>query len=245
MKSIYLFIIGIFFLLGIMTGCDKESEGWQNVTITYYVSFNFDLAEGTDQFGNQKILVEQGTTYDVNKNFTATEGDTDVTDKTAINGTVDTNALGYYTVDYSAVNTDGYSASARIGVLVYANDAPSTDISGNYLADVDRTPEYYGPFTGLSAKITKVAPGIFYMNRMLGNYYYEGAGLSSFGSVFSHGYVKFNADNTITHLYSWSPYWETSSPFVEDGTYDPATGVIEYTAKFLGRYFHVVLTPNS
>ncbi len=243
MKSIYLFIT-IILLLGITSGCEKESEGWSTSKITYYVTFDFDLAEGADQLGNQKIVLSKGESYDVTSNFEAKEGDTDVKDKTEITGTVDSNTPGYYVINYSAVNSDGYSASASLGVVVGDPDI-TTDISGDYISDVDRTPEYYGPFTGLSASITKVAPGIFYMNRMLGNYYFEGAGLSAFGKLFSHGFVRLNANNTISYLDSFSPYWQTTSPFVEDGTYDPETGVIEYTAIFLGRYFHVVLTPNS
>ncbi len=244
MKTIYLFI-GIILLLGITTGCDKESEGWQTSNITYYVSFVFDLAEGTDQFGNQKIVIDKGDVYDVNSNYSATEGDTDVKDKTTIEGTVDGNTPGYYRVDYSAVNNDGYSAAATIGVFV-ADPAITTDISGSYSGDVYRTPTG-SSFTGFPVTIAKVANGIFYIDRLCGSYYFDGLGYSAYGNYFVHGFVRLNADNTLTYLASYSPGWGDTlgGDGLEYGEYDPITGVVSFGSIYAsGRVFHVTLTPN-
>ena len=244
MKLIYLFF-GMVLLLGITTSCDKESEGWQTA-ITYYVTFNFDLTQGTDQLGNQKVVIEKGTNYDVSQNFIATEGENDVSDQADIVGTVDGNTPGYYVVSYSAVNTDGYSAAAQIGVFV-SDPAINTDISGSYSADIVRSPSG-GPYYGSPASITKITDGIFYIDRMLGSYYYDGVGYKIYGNYFVHGFVKLNADNTLTHLASFSPGWQDTlgGEGIIDGKYDPVTGVITFTSIYtsLPRYFHVTYTPN-
>lgn len=244
MKSIYS-LISMILLFSIFTGCDKESEGW-STTITYYVTFSFDKAEGTDQLGNQKIIIEKGNSYDVNSNYTATEGETDVQDKVEIDGSVDGNTPGYYVVDYSAVNTDGYSAAASIGVFV-SDPEVTTDISGSYSGDVYRTPTG-SSFTGAPVTISKVADGIFYLDRMLGSYYYDGVGYYVYGNYFVHGFIRLHTDNTITHLASFSPAWQDTlgGEGIIDGSYDPATGVISFGSIYAsGRVFHVTLTPNE
>lgn len=210
------------------------------------MTFSFDMAEGTDQLGNNKIIIDKGEAYDVNQNFAAMEGETDVIDKVSIDGSVDGNTPGYYVVDYSAINNDGYSAAASIGVFV-SNPDITTDFSGSYSGDVYRTPTG-GSYEDSPVTIKKITDGIFYIDRLLGSYYYDGVGYKIYGNYFVHGFVRLNADNTLTHLASISPAWQDTlgGEGIVDGKYDPETGVITFGSIYAGgRTFHVTLTPNE
>ncbi len=71
----------------------------------------------------------------------------------AVNGSVDIQSPGVYTLTYSATNADGFSASATRTVAVYStsSDAAANDLSGDYA----RTSN------GVIATWTKVAPGVY------------------------------------------------------------------------------------
>jgi hypothetical protein len=62
-------------------------------------------------------------------------------------------------------------------------------------------------------------------------------------------FIRLNADNTITHLASFSPAWQDSliGEGIVDGVYNPATGVITFGAKYVNNtlIFNVTLTPNE
>ena len=222
-------------------GCEDTST--EDIsTITYYVTFTFDDVIGTDQFGNEMTIIEEGTTYDVTQHFTATEGDEDVADKTEIDGTVDSDTPGYYAVAYSAVNMDGYSAAKKKGVFVSDPDV-TTDISGDYSAIVHREPTGNSYSSGFPATIVKVTDGIFYIDRLLGSYYYDGLGYSSSGNYYVHGFVYLHPDNTITLCDSYCPAWRDSLEGMTDGIYNPDTNIVSFTSIYAsGRQFFVTLT---
>lgn len=230
----------------LLLGCEKDITTEDMSRITNYVTFSFDDTNSTDQLGNQKLIIEKGTSYDITQNYTAFEGDQDVRDKTQIDGTLDSNTPGYYPITYSAVNADGYAAGVTKGIFVSNSDV-TTDISGSYSATVYRTPTGNTYTEGFPVTIAKVSNGNFYVNRLLGSYYYDGFGYSAFGSYFVHGFVTLNEDNTITYGDSYSPAWQDKleGEGIVDGKYDPATGVITFGALYAGgRTFHVTLTPN-
>ena len=64
-----------------------------------------------------------------------------------------TTAPGVYTVVYSAVNDDGFTASARRTVVVYSTDATAAanDLSGNYARTTNASVAVW----------TKIAPGVY------------------------------------------------------------------------------------
>lgn len=78
-------------------------------------------------------------------------------------GSVNTDEVGLYTLNYSAVNADGFSSSAsRIVVVIPSAEVPGVDISGTYNAvPVGSTP---GP-----ADISKVAEAVYYTSNCWGN----------------------------------------------------------------------------
>ena len=100
--------------------------------------------------GDEVMVIEEGTDF-TDPGASAKEGTNDLTVSTS--GNVDNNTAGVYSLTYSAVNKDGFSASARRTVVVYSTDASAAahDLSGTYLR----------PTTGASSQWTKIAPGVY------------------------------------------------------------------------------------
>jgi hypothetical protein len=136
------------------------------ITITVFSACNkeddFNYPEGTvgrsrityfpilTMNGASTIVVPKGGTY-TEPGVTAKEGANTIPVTTS--GTVNTNVAGVYTLTYTAVNKDGYSASTRRTVAVYATDATAAanDFSGTYLRAA----------TGVNAFWVKLAPGVY------------------------------------------------------------------------------------
>jgi len=239
-KIIFLFIVS----LSLLAYSCKEITTQDTSRITYYVTFQFDDVIGTDQLGNNEVIIPKGTSYDVTQHFTATEGDKDVAGSAQIDGTVDGNTPGYYPVAYSAVNVDGYAAAKVKGVFV-SDPSVTTNMEGAYSATVSRVPG--SSFSaGFPANVVKITDGIFYIDRLLGSYYYDGLGYSAYGSYFVHGFVYLHPDNTLTLCASYCPAWRDELAGLNDGMYDPATGIITFTSIYAGgRQFFVTLTPSN
>lgn len=236
----------LFSVALIFQGCEKDTTTEDNSRITNYVTFGFDDSTDKDQLNNAMVIIPKGTAYDITKNFTAFEGETDKSGETVINGTVDVNKAGYYPVSYSAVNADGFSAGSTKSIIV-SDPTITMDLSGSYSATVKRTPTGNTYTAGFDASIKKVADGIFYVDRLLGSYYYDGFGYKTSGSYFVHGFVFLQSDNTITCNIAgtFSPGWQDRLAGFKDGVYNPETGVVKFVSVYAGgRDFHVTLTPK-
>lgn len=100
--------------------------------------------------GERYMTVAKGGTF-TDPGANAKVGSTDV--PFTVSGTVTTTTPGVYTVVYSAVNDDGFTASARRTVVVYETDvtAAANDLSGNYARSTN----------GSVAVWTKIAPGVY------------------------------------------------------------------------------------
>lgn len=141
-------ILFAFIAMGILFSCNKKDdfnypEGTVGISkITYFPILT--------KKGGDYVVVPVGGTYS-EPGVTAKEGTSDLTVTTS--GTVNTSTPGVYTLTYSAVNKDGFSASTKRTVAVYSTDASAAanDLSGKYLR----------PATGASATWTKLAPGVY------------------------------------------------------------------------------------
>lgn len=100
--------------------------------------------------GEKYIAVALGSSF-TDPGITAKEGSNDITYTTA--GTVNTNAVGVYTLTYTAVNKDGFPASLVRTVAVYSTDAGAADndLSGTYVRNTN----------GVTSTWTKIAPGVY------------------------------------------------------------------------------------
>jgi len=120
MKKIllYSFLLTLFFGA---TSCDKESEDIS--TMTTYATIVFD----------KLVVLEKGDAF--TPSAVATEGETEV--DVIISGSVDVNTVGVYVINYSAVNSDGFSAASAQTVVVYDPTITGTDVSGD-IEDIGR-----------------------------------------------------------------------------------------------------------
>jgi hypothetical protein len=143
MKKISILVIAIFSIVS--CNKDKINNTADKVGISKVTHFPILTVAGDDI-----IAIENGSTYN-EPGVTAKAGDADVPVTTS--GTVNTGQDGVYTLTYSAVNPDGFSATATRTVAVYttAADAASHDLSGSYLR----------PATGVLCTWTKIAPGVY------------------------------------------------------------------------------------
>ena len=145
MKKRYLFLLISF--LSIIASCSKDKiinthDRVGISKVTYYPILTLT--------GNAIIAIPNGTAY-TDPGVKAQAAGVDVPVTTS--GTLDVKTDGVYTLTYSAVNSDGYSASATRKVVVYttAADAAANDLSGNYARTTN----------GSVATWTKIAPGVY------------------------------------------------------------------------------------
>jgi hypothetical protein len=134
----YLIILTAFVLS--FTSCEKETEGISKETIFPIMTRN----------GDEFIYLTKGATFS-DPGVTAKEGATELTVSTK--GTVNTNAVGVYTLTYSAMNSDGFPGSILRKVVVSETtaEAAANDLSGNYARSTN----------GSVAVWKKVAPGVY------------------------------------------------------------------------------------
>lgn len=147
MKKIF-YIIGISLLAVFFTACDKDTED---------ISFVTNYAVLTME-GDQYIGINKGEAF-VDPGVTSMIGDQP--GEVIIKGTVNTEELGVYRIDYSSTNSDGFTAYASRYVIVM--DIPSiegNDFSGSY----ERT--FYGSArSGTFSEWTATGkPGIYKVN---------------------------------------------------------------------------------
>lgn len=139
--------MGLILVGMIMFSCNKDSfnypAGYVGTSkITYYPAVTLT--------GSTYMAVAKGSTY-TDPGAAATAGGQSI--KVTTTGTVNTSAVGVYLVNYTAINSDGFPATATRYVAVYSTDATAVnnDFSGSYLRAA----------TGASAVWTKIAPGVY------------------------------------------------------------------------------------
>jgi hypothetical protein len=138
-------LVSVFFFA--FTACNKKdaiNNTTDNIGISRVTHFpTFTMTGGVTVIPKGKAYTEPG--------IKAFEGASEI--KVTTSGAVDTNTPGVYTLTYTATNKDGYSATAKRTVVVYATDASAeaNDLSGSYLR----------PATGELAIWTKLAPGVY------------------------------------------------------------------------------------
>lgn len=130
---------------------------------------------------------------------------------------------------YSAINDDGFPASVSRTVAV-CDPTITASIAGTWTTQPG-TQRIYAtgaitPFPDYSIKITKAAPGIFYVTDIFAGYYDQRSGYGS--SYACRGYLQLLADNSLVCLSNGVAGWGDEldeGTFV--GSYDPATSTTE------------------
>lgn len=113
-------------MCGLIVSCNKYdiNNTDQKVGISRVIYFPI-----VELKGSSLIIVDKGSTF-TDPGVAATVNGQSVTPK--VTGSVNTNATGIYYLKYSAVNADGFSASADRMVIVKNATATAPDYSGNW-----------------------------------------------------------------------------------------------------------------
>ena len=211
----------------VMTSCsDDESEGKSR--ITYYAILEMN--------GDAKVSTPVGQPFN-DPGCVATMAGEDVSDQIVTTSNLNTNACGFYTINYSVVNPDGFAASATRTVAV---------IDKNNFASAYWGKSQFGArtYSGAPINITQRADGTYLIDDLGGGMYFYGRypGYEPTYDFHLEAVLQLNADNTIEVLQQGSWYW--GDPFEDiHAAYDPATGTITFDMDFgsSSRYY-VTLT---
>ncbi len=114
----------IYFIITLFVWSCSDDDAKDVSSITNYPTFTYD----------ELVIVELGGSF--NSSVTATEDGTNL--EVSTSGSVDTNTVGVYLVNYSATNSDGFSGSVTQTVIVHDPSIVGTDVSGN-IRDTTRT----------------------------------------------------------------------------------------------------------
>ena len=212
----------------VLTSCsDDETEGKSRITTYAVLELN----------GSAYETVQMGTAFN-DPGCVATMGTEDVSSQIVTSGTVNTNQLGYYTLSYKVVNSDGFAATAsRTVAVVDKNNFAST-----YFAESQYGSRHY---YNAPIEITDNGDGTYEIEDLAGGFYCYGRypGYEPTYDFHLESIIKLNADNTIEIVEcngdNW--YWGESMTLTT-GTYDPATGKVTLVLDFSGTPMYVTLT---
>ena len=212
----------------VLTSCsDDETEGKSRITTYAVLEMN----------GSAYETVQMGTAYN-DPGCIATLGTEDVSSQIVTSGTVNTNQLGYYTLSYKVVNSDGFAATAsRTVAVVDKNNFAST-----YFAESQYGSRHY---YNAPIEIEDNGDGTYTIEDLAGGFYCYGRypGYEPTYDFHLESIIKLNADNTIEIVEcngdNW--YWGESMTLTT-GTYDPATGKVTLVLEFSGAPMYVTLT---
>lgn len=234
MKKYFLYSLTLCFMMLGFVACSGDEEITDS-RLTYYVRF--------EMLGKDTILNPVGQPY-TDPGCNATLGGKDYTSEIIIKGleNVDINTPGMYYVTYSGVGSDGFSSSITRVVIVYDPDV-SEDISGNYITINGTQREREGKvieYPGFKVKISKFAPGVFYVDDLLGGYYAQKV-YPQYGDLTAlKGYVWLHSDMTITGLSGYNEGFKDTFDAV-NGSFDKDTGALKWTTDYSKMKFDVVL----
>ncbi|MDO5442805.1 MAG: DUF5012 domain-containing protein [Bacteroidia bacterium] len=225
MKKIFYFVIAATALVFGATACEKTSEGLTG--ITYYPVISLQ--------GDSYMIVDKGSAF-VDPGFIAELNGEDYSSQVSVSSNVDTSTSGIYTVSYSAVNEDGFSATVNRTVVVLD---PNDPIEGFYLTDFscNRNGTAYGG--AYEVLIIGEGDGIYAVDDLLAGWYCVRAG---YGTDYAmQGEIEIADDGTATMQDSYVPGWGDSADSFE-GSYDFDNGILTYTLVYAGSYnFNVTL----
>jgi len=229
MKKNIFFAMLLALAAPVLTSCsDKESEGKSR--ITYYAVLELN--------GDAYMTTPVGTSF-ADPGCKATMAGEDVSDLVQVVGSVNTNQIGFYKLNYLVVNEDGFAASASRTVAVVD---PNNFASAYYGESQYGSRHYYNaPVT-----IKDNGDGTYTISDIAGGFYAYGRypGYDAYGYDFSlESVIKLNPDNTI-ELVDQNPaawYWEEPVD-IASGIYDPETGTVTLVLAFSGAPMYVTLT---
>ena len=225
-KYSIILIVAALSLLAV--SCKKESAG--QTSITYYASISLT--------GDNPYFMAVGGTY-TDPGFTAEMKGEDVSGEVSVDeSAVDPSKPGAYKVNYKIFNADGFPATASRDVLVI-NPGNIATVYEGHAHNKNKTRD----FTGAFIVVEDAGGGKYFVNDFLGGYYFYGLypGYEPAYDFHWEGYFSINDDNSLKFegtQNDWD-FYESDDEAAFVGTYDPATGVLDWNFGFC----YVTLTP--
>lgn len=227
-KNIFFAAMLAFASLGLSSCSDDETEGLSRITYYAILELNDD----------PYMSVQKGSTF-ADPGCKATMAGQDVSDQVVTSGTVNTDKLGFYTVNYKVTNSDGFSASANRTVAV----VDKTNFASTYYGESQYGSRHY---YNAPLNVTDNGDGTYTIDDIAGGFYCYGRypGYDAYGyDFFLEATIKLNADNTVSLVSCNGDNWYWEIPIdITTGTYDPATGTITFVLDFDGDPMYVTLT---
>lgn len=234
MKKILFYTLMLCLSSFALTSCNDDNDELTDAKVTYYPTLEIQ--------GDKFTLVPIGTAYTELGCKGVLRGE-DCTSGIVTSGTVDINTPGLYYINYTYTNEQGYKKPTQRTVAV-CDPTITTDIAGDYTVQEGTYRSYNNKnadFKGFSVKITRLAPGLFYINDLMAGYYGQGVGYGAQAEL--TGYLQLMSDNSIKLISSYVSAWDDSANSFENAKYDAATGTISYDMTYNNgsMLFHVIL----
>lgn len=218
-----------------LASCSKDTEGLTG--ITYYPVIEME--------GPVYDQIETGVAYE-DPGYSAMLNGEDYTSEVEVITDLDFSnpQPGFYTILYSAVNADGFTTTCTRYVLVTDADDP---VSGYYTVSEDSYRDYNGItyYGGFQEVIYGNGDGTYHVSDLLAGWYEFRAGYGS--SYAMQGEIEVADDGTVTLLDSYVPGWRDEANYLEDGTFDEATGTLKYVVSYTDYpfLFNVTMEKNQ
>ena len=226
-KNIFFAALLALASFGLSSCGDDETEGLSR--ITYYAILELNDA--------QYMSVQKGSTF-TDPGCKATMAGQDVSGQVVATGTVDTNKLGFYSLNYKVVNSDGFAASASRTVAV----VDKTNFASTYYGESQYGSRHY---FNAPLSVTDNGDGTYTIDDIAGGFYCYGRypGYEPTYDFHLEAVIKLNADNTVDLVSCDGNNWFWGDPItITSGSYDPATGKITLVLDFGGDPMTVTLT---
>lgn len=225
----YISIVVICLAFMTLGSCSKDTEGLTG--ITYYPVIELD--------GPVDETILAGTPY-VEHGYKATLNGEDYTSEVEVVTNLNFNdpQPGYYYINYTAINADGFSTTVSRHILVVDENDP---VNGWYTSNPSSNRDYNGItyFGGFPVMIYCNADGSYHVSDLLGGWYEYRAG---YGSQYALvGDISVDANGNIGYINSITPAWGYTADSITDGSFDAETGTMTYTITFMGMVFNMTL----
>lgn len=236
MKKNILLLSFLSLLMGFgFVSCEEDDNNVSSV-------LHFEIIDG------EEYISAIGNDY-VEPGVKATYKGEDLSSKVKIEGVeaVDGHTIGVYHVHYTLV-IDGINIERDRTVFV-CDPTVTTDISGKYTVSDETYRMRNGvrtDYSGYAVSISRIAPGFFVIDKLLGGYYvdyaYAGKG---------YNFLAYNANVQLTpeneiKLVSMNDAYFGLDGGLKEGSYDPSTGNIFLKPSFGDDFdFYVTLTKND
>lgn len=210
----------------VAVSCEKTTEGLTGITYYPVITLNGDYG-----------VMYLGETYE-DPGCVAIMNGEDVSSQVTVNSNINPNQIGEYSVTYTVVNEQGFSATATRPVYVVAENS----IENIYFSVV------HGTYDGGLIYITDNGDGTYHISDICGGYYsyYRYPGYDAYGyDFYAEADFSIAGDGTITQVgdaLDWY-FGDPADPStMENGKYDTVTGGFYWDLCFSGtRNFYVNL----